>query len=130
MSAWSVKTRRAPSRQCRDARVNGHTTTARHDNECPPTRPPGNPPDHPHPNFSMSLMVMCTYGADTSSSVISITISPSDRGAAMRRAERYCDDILPLTRVVPPRIPAALIVTGGHPVSEQVTSTPSCNGSA
>ena len=28
MSAWSVKTRRAPSRHCRDARVYGHTTTA------------------------------------------------------------------------------------------------------
>ena len=27
-SAWSVKTRRAPSRHCRDARVYGHTTTA------------------------------------------------------------------------------------------------------
>ena len=34
MSAWSVKTRRAPSRHCRDARVYGHTTTAMHDNEC------------------------------------------------------------------------------------------------
>ena len=31
MSAWSVKTRRAPSRHCRDARVYGHTTTAMHD---------------------------------------------------------------------------------------------------
>ena len=28
---WSVKTRRAPSRRCRDARVYGHTTTAMHD---------------------------------------------------------------------------------------------------
>ena len=33
MLAWSVKTRRAPSRHCRDARVYGHTTTAMHDNE-------------------------------------------------------------------------------------------------
>ena len=31
MSDWSVKTRRAPSRHCRDARVYGHTTTAMHD---------------------------------------------------------------------------------------------------
>ena len=31
MSAWSVKTRRAPSRHCRDSRVYGHTTTAMHD---------------------------------------------------------------------------------------------------
>ena len=36
MSAWSVKTRRAPSRHCRDARVYGHTTTAMHDNEYTP----------------------------------------------------------------------------------------------
>ena len=28
MPAWLVKTRRAPSRLCRDARVYGHTTTA------------------------------------------------------------------------------------------------------
>lgn len=73
----------------------------------------------------MSLMVMWTYGADTSSSVISMTTSPEESGAAMRRADRYCEEIFPLTRVVPPRRPAALIVTGGHPVSEQVTSTPS-----
>ena len=39
MSAWSVKTRRAPSRQCRDVRVYGHTTTAMHSNEYPPPRP-------------------------------------------------------------------------------------------
>ena len=30
MSAWLVKTRRAPSRHIRDARVYGHTTTAMH----------------------------------------------------------------------------------------------------
>ena len=30
MSAWSVKTRRAPSRHCGDARVYGHTTTIMH----------------------------------------------------------------------------------------------------
>ena len=33
MSAWSVKTRRAQSPHCRDARVYGHATTAMHDNE-------------------------------------------------------------------------------------------------
>ena len=37
--AWSVKTRRAPSRHCRDARVYGHTTTAIHDNEYSPPLP-------------------------------------------------------------------------------------------
>ena len=31
MSAWSVNTRRAPSRHGRDARVYGHTTTAIYD---------------------------------------------------------------------------------------------------
>ena len=31
MSAWSVKTRRALSRYCRDARVYGHTTTVMYD---------------------------------------------------------------------------------------------------
>ena len=43
MSAWSVKTRRAPSRHCRDARVYGHTTTAMPDMTTPPCLP------HPHP---------------------------------------------------------------------------------
>ena len=37
----SVKTRRAPSRHCRNARVYGHTTTAMYDNEY--TLPPGSP---------------------------------------------------------------------------------------
>ena len=35
MSAWSVKTRRAPPRPCGDARVYGHTTTAMHDMSTP-----------------------------------------------------------------------------------------------
>ena len=40
-SAWSVKTRRAPSRHCRDAIVYGLTATAMHENEStPPPRPP------------------------------------------------------------------------------------------
>ena len=38
VSAWSVKTRRAPSRRCRDARVYGHATTAMHDSEYTPSR--------------------------------------------------------------------------------------------
>ena len=38
MSAWSVKTRRAPSRHCRNARVYGHATSAMHQNEYPPLR--------------------------------------------------------------------------------------------
>ena len=39
MSAWSVKTRRTPSRHRRDARVYGHTTTVMHNNEYTPLRP-------------------------------------------------------------------------------------------
>ena len=35
MSAWSVKTRRAQSRHCRDARVYDHMTTAMHDMSTP-----------------------------------------------------------------------------------------------
>ena len=38
MPAWSVKTRRAPSRHCRDARVNGHKTTAMHEMSTRPFR--------------------------------------------------------------------------------------------
>ena len=58
MSAWSVKTRhapsrhcRAPSRHCRDARVYGHATTAMNEIEyIPPiecTPPPSLPPPVP-----------------------------------------------------------------------------------
>ena len=60
MSAWLVKTRRAPSRHSRDARVYGHTTTGMHELSTPPinarltpadgvgTPPPLNPvPPHP-----------------------------------------------------------------------------------
>ena len=36
MFAWLVKTRRAPSRHSRDARVYGHTTTAMHNLSTPP----------------------------------------------------------------------------------------------
>ena len=36
MSAWPVKTRRAPSRHCIDTRVYGHTASAMHGNEYPP----------------------------------------------------------------------------------------------
>ena len=36
MSTWSVKTRRAPCRHYRDARVYGHTTMAMHDDEYTP----------------------------------------------------------------------------------------------
>ncbi|CAN0595121.1 unnamed protein product, partial [Laminaria digitata] len=46
MSAWSMKTRRAPPRHCRDERVYGYTTTAMHDFEY--TAPPS-PQPHSHP---------------------------------------------------------------------------------
>ena len=44
MSAWFVKTRRAPSRHRRDARVHGHTTTAMHEYRVHPPPPPALPP--------------------------------------------------------------------------------------
>ena len=40
-SAWLVKTRRAPSRHSRDARVHGHTTTTIHKLSTPPPPPHG-----------------------------------------------------------------------------------------
>ena len=43
-SIWSAKTRRAPSRHCRDARAYGHTPTAMHDIEYPPRLPLFRPP--------------------------------------------------------------------------------------
>ena len=49
MSAWSVKTRRLPSRHCKDARAYGHTTTAMHDMSTPP---PALPP--PFRSWSLS----------------------------------------------------------------------------
>ena len=39
LSAWSVKTRCAPSRHCRDARVYGHTTMAIHETSTPRAPP-------------------------------------------------------------------------------------------
>ena len=42
MPAWVVKTLRAPSRNSRDARVYGHTTTAMHKQSTPPP-PPSSP---------------------------------------------------------------------------------------
>ena len=36
MRAWSVKTRRVPSRHCRDAKVYGHTIRVMHDMSTPP----------------------------------------------------------------------------------------------
>ena len=43
MSAWVVKTRRAPSRHSRDARVYGHTTMAMHKTSTPPASSPPHP---------------------------------------------------------------------------------------
>ena len=60
VSAWSVKTGRAPPRHCRDARVYGHTTTAMYDNECTPPPP--------------SLSLFCFYTA--SSLIVARILSP------------------------------------------------------
>ena len=54
MSSWSMKTLRAPSRHCRDARGYGHTTKGMHDIEyTPPSRSP--PPLEPSPPFMLAL---------------------------------------------------------------------------
>ena len=44
MSAWSVKTGRVPSRNCRESMVYGRTTTAMHENSTPPPSPHARPP--------------------------------------------------------------------------------------
>ena len=49
MSAWSVKTRRAPSRRCKGARFYGHETAAMHDVSI-------SPPPSP---FNRCLLVFC-----------------------------------------------------------------------
>ena len=54
MSAWLVKTRRAPSRHNRDARAYGHTTTAMHDTMVTPL-PPNDPPPPPPPPTKTAL---------------------------------------------------------------------------
>ena len=46
MAAWLVKTRRAPSRHSRDARVYGHTATAMHKLSTPPHPPYRRTPPH------------------------------------------------------------------------------------
>ena len=48
--SWSVKTRRAPSRHCRDARVSDPATTVMHDTEYTP------PPTHPGPYIPRSVV--------------------------------------------------------------------------
>ena len=54
--AWSVKTRRALSQHCKDARVYGHTTTAMHHNEYPP------PPANGHHRVIVAIMVVVVGG--------------------------------------------------------------------
>ena len=66
MSAWSVKTRRAPSRHCRDARVYGHTTTAMQDDEYRTYNTQGN--TYTRPNFqgeSVNAEGCCVYTKTT-----------------------------------------------------------------
>ena len=55
MSAWSVKTRRAPSRHCRNASVYGRTTTGMHDNEYSPALFGRKSP----PKFAQGGMLSC-----------------------------------------------------------------------
>ena len=51
MSTWLVKTRRAPSRHRRDARVHGHKTAAMHKLSTPPASLSPSPPHPPPPSL-------------------------------------------------------------------------------
>ena len=59
MSAWLVKTRRAPSRHSRGARVYGHTTTAMHKLSTPPP-----PPSSVLPTLVETPLCVFSYGYD------------------------------------------------------------------
>ena len=50
MCVWSVKTRRAPSQHCGDARIYSRTSTAMHDNKYAP---------HPPVRISQSAATSC-----------------------------------------------------------------------
>ena len=61
-STWSVKTRHAPSRRCRDARVYGHTTTVMRviGNPLPPSpslHPPSSQSSHPRDIPTLNIRV-------------------------------------------------------------------------
>ena len=68
MPAWSVKTRHAPSRQRRDARVYGHRTTAMHEYR---VHPPPTPPPPPR------LQIVYFFGAVIPFAEISLFVVPS-----------------------------------------------------
>ena len=59
MTAWSVRTRRAPSRHFRDARVHGHTTTALYVVEYTPPPDPDWCFTHPHPDPHPPISATC-----------------------------------------------------------------------
>ena len=67
MSTWSVKTRRAPSQRCRDARIYDHIIAAIHDIEYPLPPPSARlpyPPQNPAPSLArfgpnLFLLLLC-----------------------------------------------------------------------
>ena len=63
--AWSVKTRPAPFRHCRDARVYGRTTTAVHDNEYTPS-----PSHFPQPPSLAAVQHPCPLRTTTGSTCV------------------------------------------------------------
>ena len=70
MSAWWVKTQRAPSRHSRDARVYGHTTTAMHKLSTPPSPPTPPPSSHlthhdRHHRILIITLITVTYHTST-----------------------------------------------------------------
>ena len=73
MSGWSVKTRRAPSRHCRDARVYGHTTTAMHEMNNPP------------PPFFFSSHTCCLFVCRREQIVVKGVMTAEDASEAVRQ---------------------------------------------
>ena len=86
MSAWSVKTGRAPSRHCRDARVlrSYDYCTAMHDMSTPP-------PEKPHPTITARALRISTRQVTYSinSSVICTSAFPDQTPRLSRRGRGW-----------------------------------------
>ena len=99
MSAWSVKTGRAPSRHCRDARVYGHTTSTMHDIGSVPLLIPAHPSCDSPNNTSRCFAAVdainaCLPGENSTCSVLAL----SDARANGNTTTAIC-----MTWIPPPR---------------------------
>jgi hypothetical protein len=79
------------------------------------------------PKRCMSLMVMSTYGTDTRVSLITMLMSPSASGLAMRMAVRYCELTDPLSEISPPGSPSAITYANTTHTIQQNSCTPEAN---